>query len=253
MSAVIITTRFSVRWKGVLPSEEWINHRFDLLKHISLPSLRQQTVQNIVWVLYTAPEWYGHVSDLFKSVTLPNGIIKVIPQNIKSKDLQDIHPEAERFMTFRLDSDDALSSKATERVLAASALEGGDKVLFNLPSGIQLNWTTGEMFYRTFRPHYQGPFLAVRNTSRDRILNTGGRHYEARRFFEKVVDVSGLNWVQVVHGGNLRNKVRKNIELDRLLKRAAEVILGPQIITADSCRVPSHLQQDLLAEFGIHR
>jgi hypothetical protein len=252
MSAVVIITRFSIRYKGVLPSEEWISYRFDLLKRTSLPSLSQQTVQNLAWVLSTAPEWYDYVSDLFQSVTIPNGVIKVIPQGAGPEGLQDIHPGVEEFITFRFDSDDALASRAIERVLAASAHQEDGEVLFNLPSGIQLDWKTGEMFYRTFKPHYQGPFLAVKNVSRARMLNIGGHHRKTREFF-RVVDVPGLNWVQVVHGKNVRNKIRKNVELARVLKWAVEVFRGPQALTADLRRVPRHLHQDLLAEFGIQR
>jgi hypothetical protein len=252
MSAVVIVTRFSIRYKGVLPSEEWVGYRFDLLKRTSLPSLSQQTVQNLAWVLSTAPEWYDYVSDLFQSVTIPKGVIKVIPQGAGPESLQDIHPGVEEFITFRFDSDDALASRAIERVLAASAQQGDGEVLFNLPSGIQLDWKTGEMFYRTFRSHYQGPFLAVKNVSRARMLTIGGHHRKTRDFF-RVVDVPGLNWVQVVHRRNIRNKIRKNVQVAMVLKWAVEVFRGPQALTADLRRVPRHLHQDLLAEFGIQR
>jgi len=76
MSAIIITTRFSVWYKRILPFKEWITRRFELLQHTTLPSLKQQTVQGFVWVLLTASEWYDYVSDLFKSITLPGSTIK---------------------------------------------------------------------------------------------------------------------------------------------------------------------------------
>jgi hypothetical protein len=261
MPAVIIVTRFSVYWKEVLPTKEWINSRFELLKRTALPSLQQQTRQNFVWVLKTAPEYYNYVADLFKSVSIPNSAIKIVSESPKGEarieDVQDIHPGAERFITLRLDSDDALSSKAIERIAAASADETDNEVLFNLPSGIQLDWDTGDMFYLTFRPHRQGPFLALMNTSRDSMLFAGGNkggHLTVRSAVEKVVDIGGLNWLQVVHGTNISNtmrykKLRYKPPVAKLFSAAA--LLWPRLKIADIHRVPAHLQESILAEFGV--
>jgi hypothetical protein len=257
---IIVVTNFSVAYKKVLPSKEWIDHRFELLKKTALSSLSQQTIQNFIWVLYTAPEWYDYTSNLFKSVTLPNGIIKVIKHSSKHvggnpEDLQSIYPGEEKFIIFRLDSDDALSTKAIERVLEANANleEGNETILFNLPNGIQLDWNTGAMFYMTFRSDYQGPFWAVRKTSRDRLLYLGGHQNKAREYAMRTVDVPGLNWVQVVHGGNLANKI--SFYNRRLLKQAARIMLGPRLASVFTSRnvkqVPNHLRESILAEFGI--
>jgi hypothetical protein len=264
MSAVIIVTRFGVHWKKRLPSKEWIDYRFEILKRTALPSLKQQTIQNFVWVVKTAPEYYNYVTGLFKPVTLPNGVIKIVSQwpgnGVRLEGLQDIYPGVERFITFRFDSDDAFSPRAIERVLMASANiteNTGDQILFNLPSGIQLDWKTGEMFYLTFRSHRQGPYLAFTNASRERMLFTGegqGSHVIARRFANKVVHVSGLNWIQAVHGKNISSairykKVRYKKPIVQLVSTAA--ILWPRLKIADTSCVPTHLQESILAEFGV--
>jgi hypothetical protein len=265
MSAVIIVTRFGIHWRDRLPSKEWIDYRFEILKRTALPSLKQQTIQNFIWVLKTAPEHHNYVTGLFKSVALPNAAIKIVSQRpgngVRLEDLQDTYPGVERFITFLFDSDDALSSKAIERVLIASANieDTDDPILFNLPSGIQLDWETGEMFYLTFRPHRQGPYLAFMNASRDRMLFIGegkGGHVGARGFAKKVVHVSGVNWIQTIHGKNDSSvirykKLRYKKPIVQLLSTAA--ILWPRLKIADASRVPTHIQESILAEFGVCR
>ena len=166
--------------------------------------------------------------------------------------MEDIHPTASSFITIRLDSDDALSSKTLERILEVNARQEEKEMLLNIPSGIQLDWKTGEMLYRTFRPHYREPFLAIKNMTREKMLNTGKRHLQTRELYQ-IVDVPGLNWAQVVHGGNIRNQIRKNINLIKIFKQAAEICFGSQLFSSDLSHVPKHLQQAVLADFGIHR
>jgi len=254
MSGVVIVTKFSIAWKGALPSKAWIDYRFDLLKRTALPSLRQQTVRDLVWVIRTAPEWYTYVTSLFQQVELPCGSIKVLPHQpglgVKLEDLADIHPDHEGFfITVPLDSDDALSRQAIERIVGASANVNGP-TLFNLPSGVQLNWTTGELFYLTFRPHFQGPFRAIKNIQRETMLRGWGHHHTVRERLPMMIEVPGLNWLQVIHGKNLSNR----IEYKRLvgpLRQMASRVLGPKFSSVDVSPVPDDRRQALLAEFGL--
>jgi hypothetical protein len=204
--AVVVVTRLVVRWAGELPSEEWLRRRVELMLRITAPALQAQTAHGIAWLLQAAPERLDLAAQLCAGLRLPGGVVRVIGADVKGPQLPDIHPGAQRFLTFRLDSDDAIDRRTVEQVLRASAAHPHGAPLFNLPAGYQLDWASGALYERVIRPDYQGPFLALRNQGRAAMLHTGGHHRRARRGRD-VVEVPEARWLQTIHGGNILNRL----------------------------------------------
>lgn len=204
---VVVVTNFSIRRAGILPGIDWITSRFDLLKRTAYPSLVSQRVDGLLWLLRASGPVAAYVTSLAAQIPLPRGHVVVTTPQDQAGAVAGFFPGAERFLTARLDSDDAFLPTALPAALAACGVHRGpEPMLFNFRSGYQLDWRTGSMFPLTFPDVVQGPFLAVTNRGRDSMLDYGGEHRQARGG-RSVVDIEGPQWIQVVHGENLRNRI----------------------------------------------
>jgi hypothetical protein len=206
----VVITRFSVKWEGRLPDVNWIDARFDLLQRIAFPSLSRQQVDGLVWVVHTAGELKSYVESLFTQISLPRGDIVVTTPRGEAAAVSDFFPGIDRFLTARLDSDDAFTPSALPTAIErCMALGNHEPVLFNFGSGYQLDWRTGRIYPLTYPASRQGPFLAVTNVGRDAMLDAGGPHWKARSG-RQVIDLHGPQWIQVVHGDNVVNQIKNN-------------------------------------------
>lgn len=258
--AVIVKTRFSMRWRAELPSRAWIDERFELLKRVTLPSLRAQTAPEFDWVVLTDPDWYELALSRFGELSLPGGVITVVPARAdvgvtEPGLLEGVRRGRSRFVTTRLDSDDALAPACLQRIAeAASRFEDGVG-LINLPSGAVLDWESGELWRRRFRDHYQGPFYAVMHPTPHRMFDTGGDHRRARGSLP-VVALEGLSWLQVIHAGNIDNRIVGQSVAERLkefVKGALDAVSPTQLVIDDMERINEPDAGRLLSEFEIQR
>ena len=164
--SLIIKTRLAVEYQGKLPSRDWVEERAQLCREITLPSIQNQTAKGLVWVLMVDPEWKELCMDLFGEPDLKNGKTVLLSGNpdgrIDEDALARIHPDAESYLTLRLDSDDALTPTALEDVERCfMEAGGGDKVLINLARGWVWDREKKQLWERQFPDAYQGPFCAL--------------------------------------------------------------------------------------------
>ena len=258
-TAVIVKTRFSLRWRGELPTREWLGQRLELLKKITLPSLEAQTMGQFDWAILTDPALEAEVCELFREVDTP-GRTTIVPVAATSPTVREEVSESlrrgrERFLIVRLDSDDALVPDALERIVCAAGDFGDEEGLVNLPSGVVLDWGTGRMWKREFRERYQGPFYALLHSNRQRVLFSGGDHRNAREG-RRVAVVPGLSWLQTVHAGNIDNRLYGRTVAERIktfLKRTVDS-LSPADIAIDDVKPLSRDESSTVLErFGVRR
>lgn len=250
----IVKTRFGIRHRGNLPDEEWIQSRFELMKRVTYPSLLKQTHQGFVWMVLTSPHWYNRVYKMFNELPLPDSQTVIIAEQKEMQGLDAIHPGVDDTVTIRLDCDDALFPNTIQSIVDACAGSTSD-MLLDMPCGVQWNIETGNMAIIKNRPHYQGPFLAVRSTSRDRIGYTAGHHVKSRDEFDCVVTVEGIRWIQTINGSNWANQSEENI-VRRVYKKGLRVAsaippvrrMGLQFPHDDVLPVPDYMKADFLAE-----
>ena len=212
--------------------DSWFERRMHLLQRITLPALARVKVP-LVWV------WQAHrtkmdlVADSLGRLDVHGIDVRLVNQTAKTH--PDIWPGADKFVTVRVDTDDAWLPSAIDS-LAGRAL--ADRALVDFRRGVALDWSSGEMRHLNFS--YQGPFLAVAQ-DRDLMLDAGGRHRHAREG-RTVEHVDAISWVQVIHGGNAENRLPRESTKDVYEQE------GPD---ANGAPVHSDLRQQILAASGI--
>ena len=199
--AIVVVSRvFGVyMWRHKHAADpDWFERRMHLLQRITLPALsRVQTP--LVWV------WRAHrtkmdlVAAHLEKLDLHGIDVRLVNQNAVTR--RDIWPGVDKFLTFRIDTDDAWLPSAIDDIVAKAY---ADRTLVDFPWGMTIDWYSGEMRHRKFSSH-QGPFLAV-TQDRDLMLDTGGHHRKAREG-RSVKHVHAISWIQVVHGGNAENRL----------------------------------------------
>jgi hypothetical protein len=211
----------------------WFERRMHLLQRITLPALSRVHVP-FVWV------WQAHrtkldlVAGYMAHIDLHSIDVRVVDQRARTHD--GIWPGVDKFLTFRIDTDDAWLPSALEGI---AGQRFDDQTLINFPRGVALDWSSGEMMHRNLASH-QGPFLAV-TQDRDMMLDTGGSHREAQEG-RAICQIDSVSWVQVVHGGNAINRLP--LEPSRAIYRRD----GP---LADGAPVGAALRDQILMATGI--
>jgi hypothetical protein len=233
--AIVIVSRvFGLYiWQYRQPEDDgWFERRMDLLQSITLPALTRVRVP-FVWV------WQAHrtkidlVADRMAQLDLHGIDVRLVDQHAKTR--PDIWPDADKFITFRVDTDDAWLPPAIER-MAGNTFD--DRTLIDFRRGVALDWSSGEMRHRSFS--HQGPFLAV-TRDRDLMLDVGGHHRKAREG-RTVEHIDTISWIQVVHGGNAVNHMPREPS-NEVYERE-----GPH---ADGAPVASDLYREILTASGV--
>ena len=209
--APIVLTRLAIRATGAVaaPDEAWVRERVALLRRLGWPAL-QRAGRGIAWVLVVDPERRALVEDLLGDLELPDGSVHLavgegfIPTTAALEVAGVVHPGRDRFVTVRMDSDDALLPGAIDAVVAVAAPAPAG-ALVDLPRGYQLDLEQGDLIEVEYRRWRQGPFLALVHHDRATMLDTGGEHPRAREG-RAVVRVDAPAWIQGVHGANVSNE-----------------------------------------------
>ena len=210
----------------------WFEHRMHLLQRITVPALARVEVP-FVWV------WQAHwtkmelVAEHMQRLDLHGIDVRLVNQYETTR--RDVWPGVDKFITFRIDTDDAWLPSAIEGVVGEPF---ADRTLLDYRRGVVLDWSTGEMRHLCFS--YQGPFLAL-TQDRNLMLDIGGSHREAREG-RTVEHIDAISWVQVVHGGNARN---------RLPRRPTKDIYEREGPNASGVPVDGELQQEILTATAI--
>ncbi len=224
----VLQTRFNMPTPGREASFRnrpgWLNERFELFEAYCLPSVGAQTVKagrDFIWIIYfdkdTPAEFRERIERLREEVPfLPfyTGIFPSSgwPQSLRQT-LGDLPPHV---LTSRLDNDDALAFDYMERTATAAreALAGG-----LVPDGttcprVGIVITNG--FIRSPARAYSishpcNVFASWLECSADdaRLKTALGISHMAAEAEGPLVQVPGPGgWLQIIHGGNVSNKVR---------------------------------------------
>jgi len=182
---LVVVTRVAIRWADRVPSGRWVTDRAEMLRRITATTV---LASDACWVWRTCPERLDQVTEI-ASTLHPTPVVVLEDQVTDDR----VWPDASRFLTFRLDSDDAYMPTA----LRPHSVAPGGVVSFDF--GYQLDWHAGTVAARKYP---SGPFLAVAHDRRERMLTTGGDHGKARHG-RRIHHVTEPSWCQVVHGNNL--------------------------------------------------
>lgn len=211
----LILTRFNVASPGreaaIRLKRGWLDERFKLFEDICLPSVAAQSEKNFEWVVLFDVETPADYKDKI------NNLISVFPFRpvyTDSFDMRKLGPEivkectpADYLLTSRLDSDDILAVDYVEKLQKiASGLNGRFVINFDNGAILLLNNKRAALYeYRDA----SNPFASlIEKFAPDSKTIWGVQHTEIHELGE-VVHVKGKPmWLQVVHGGNVSNRVR---------------------------------------------
>lgn len=175
------------------PSEQWLRERSKILAEVTVPAMRKVTVP-FTWVWRTCPERCEQVEEL-RDELFPAAIVT---DDVCLTD-DAVAPDAERFLTVRLDSDDALLPDALDE---AAGLDLAPSTLVNWWRGWRLRWETGEIGPWFWKLRVQGPFMGLTHESREQMLQAGVPHTYAREGRKHIHSIKRRSWLQTIHGRN---------------------------------------------------
>ena len=181
-----------------VPSEQWLERRSVLLEAITATALRRVRTP-FTWVWRVHPERREQAQEISDRIW-PRAVL------VDDELTHDaVAPDADSFLGIRLDGDDALDPRCIDRI-AARRLP--PSTLVNWWAGWKFNWHTGEVAEWEWPKRRQGPFLAVTQEGRERMLDVPGPHNPAREGRQNVVHIDGRNWLYTMHGDNVTSRWR---------------------------------------------
>ncbi|MFZ3453862.1 glycosyltransferase [Arthrobacter sp. 7Tela_A1] len=206
-----LITRFNLPTPGpeslVRARDGWLRERAELFERYCLPSVAAQTQTAFRWVIYFDPESPGWLKDRIREWSAGGAFTPVFRASVENgqllADLRSLAagPAAE-VMTTNLDNDDGLAADFVERLQQAAAQARGGRSALYLPRGLILSGR--RLFARTDRTN---AFCSVVEPWADAVTCWSDWHTMLGRTMP-VREVQGPpGWLQVVHGGNVSNRI----------------------------------------------
>ena len=213
----IIVTRFNCRF-GTMPKHltfqvptapNWLDDRFDLFEKYCAPSLHAQTQHRFQWFVYfdqnTPPRYLqraeralGHRANMHVKLCEAFTIEKL------REDIRSATPTATQWLlTTRLDNDDGLGSNFVERLQVE--VDRTRREALNFPLGLVFG--SSKLFSSV---QGSNAFLSVSEPYDDdfKTVHWGSHNDMASRMPVRDVGSERPAWLQIIHGGNVSNKLR---------------------------------------------
>lgn len=210
----VFLTRFNIPSPGrelYLRSQPgWLADRFRLFRDYCLPSVAQQTERDFEWVIFfdeqTPAEFKQIISDLQAVVPfqaeftdlfmMPEIIPSVLPR----------YADCDWLLTTRLDSDDILAVDHVARLREAA--RAGISQVFNFPNGAILSTRTAvpRLYQIVDR---KNPFASLLEPMSLKARTIWHEIHVNIARLAPVTQIEGRPaWLQVVHGGNVSNRIK---------------------------------------------
>lgn len=218
----------------------WLEERFVLFERYCLPSIAAQSCQDFGWIVYFdegTPAWARERIEAARAVRDfhpcytglfdGTGWARTVRERIGA-------PQPGRMLlTSNLDNDDALSRDYVARVQQAARDHAGlGRFAVNVPQGLVLS---GAAVFA--HRHLQNAFTNLAEPD-DRAFATTMtiRHMELADHVPVVQAEGPAGWLQVVHGGNVSNRVRgRRVGREEAVRQFPAEVLGeiadPSLVT----------------------
>jgi hypothetical protein len=209
MMSHFILTRFNPRIGEGLRGldEDWLEARIALFEDFCAPSVRRQTCQDFIWLVFfdvrTPPAVRQRIDELVERFRFePVWLDGEFSVRVASEQLRRRCQLGDLLITTSLDNDDALHPRYV--AMAHEHLEGALPGFLSFPHGAQLAYGH---FYR--RPYLGNPFLSRLERVDDNLSTVYDvAHWLPQNYRPKFVWTREPAWLQIVHGDNLANDLR---------------------------------------------
>lgn len=212
-----LLTRFNVRFdKGYERGQQagWLDERVELFARYCAPSVANQTLEEFEWLVFfdeeTPPAIIDSVCGLdprIRAILLPPS-----PRNALFLLYRYLPRGVDVAISTRLDNDDALHRDTLMRVrqqLPRFLKAEVDQWVYNPLLGYKLNVVSGSL-HEVAMP--DSPFFSMFERTSRRKPAKGALSANHTRIYDKYPtyqDEEERLWIQVVHGGNVSNRVRR--------------------------------------------
>ncbi|WP_260980487.1 glycosyltransferase [Microbacterium paludicola] len=206
----VILTRFNLPTPGVeslvRAREGWLRERIDLFERYTVPSIARQTVQDFRWIIYLDPESPDWLIERLQP-HIDRGLFT--PLYREAVTWQDVAADARTvtgahgslLLTTNLDNDDAVAADFVERLQHLARVHR--RAALYLTRGLI---SSGEEVY--LRRDGANAFCSVVESWTDPQTAWRDWHTLLHTHFPVITDDGRPAWLQVVHGGNVSNRVR---------------------------------------------
>jgi hypothetical protein len=227
----VIITRFNVRSGGrevkIRSQPEWLASRFVLFEKYCLPSVAAQSNQDFIWLTYFDSQTPQVYRDRIERHARSYANLRVkycdsFEVDLMQRDIRsEIVDPPQWLLTTRMDNDDGLHRDFVGTL--QSHLRFEEREALNFPVGIIL---AGSKTY--LHRDESNPFFSLCERYADFSTVWSAQHTDVARVFSTRQLPPAPMWLQVVHGGNVSNKVRGN----RISRQVA--LTGFEAISFDS-------------------
>lgn len=207
----IILTRFNIATPGrevaIRNSPGWLERRFDLFERYCLPSVAAQEGADFTWLIYfdrDTPELFrARIKAAQVTVPFEARFVGVTQMSEVADDVRErLARDCIRVITTRLDNDDAIAGQFFAAIQEAARAQRQDAVL-NFPHGLAVQ--DGRL-YSAFDA--SNPFTSlVEGAAHPRTIWSVQHHLLGREFRLQQI-ISAPQWLQVVHGDNVINRIK---------------------------------------------
>jgi len=211
----VLMTRFNLATPGresaIRNRPGWLEERFDYFERWCLPSVAAQSSRAFDWLIYfdidTPAPFRARIERARQVVPFTPYFTPMFGPEGWPSSLNASFARTEQLLTTRLDNDDALACDFVERLHAAVAEappEPGGERIYNFANGYI---RAGDALFRI--RHLSNPFFSLLAPWQDLPRSAFSVHHMAVATTPGTVQIGGAPaWMQIVHGGNVSNKVR---------------------------------------------
>lgn len=216
----VILTRFNIPSPGrelTLRSKPgWLAGRFELFRDYCLPSVAGQTEQDFEWVIFfdeeTPAEFRDEIERLQRVFPFHAAFTRLadMPEIIQS--VLPRYQDADWLLSTRLDSDDILATDHVARLREAATPDHTRVVNFANGAILSLSGGSPHLYRITDR---KNPFASLLEPMSETARTIWGEIHVNIARLGPVTQLDGHpGWLQVVHGGNVSNRVKgKRVKL----------------------------------------
>lgn len=190
----------------------WLEERYALFERYCLPSVAAQTCQDFDWIVFfddQTPDWARERNARLQAVRPFHALYTPLFDNHgwarAVRTVAGPPVPGRLLLTSNLDNDDALGFDYVERVQrAALAHANGTRFAINVPDGYVL---ADRAIYA--HRHLQNAFTNLVEPDDEAFATTMTiRHMELSDHVPVLQAHGAAGWLQVVHGGNVSNRIR---------------------------------------------
>lgn len=205
-----ILTRFNLPSAGVegtiRAKDGWLRDRLALFERYTIPAIRSQLDRDFRWLVYFDPEspwWLRDAIDRHQSEGTYQPLFREsVPRGQLTRDLAEHLPATPLLMTTNLDNDDSIARDFTARLHALGSVSAPRAVFFSRGLVRQ-----GDDVYAWTDRHNAFCTVVEPWSSEPKTCWLDWHNLMPTRMSTQVLGGAPA-WLQVVHGGNVSNRVR---------------------------------------------